>query len=336
MQKELRVLAEEVRRGKAAKQEENSRKKNPSKETNSSSPKEKNLHRCDVVVEELGSDDEADLYEGPILDDHEEDEKQDNDLTENTPEARVEMYREIAEQKREKEERESVNKPKERDYEKEQAEAKEAIRKQEEIKGEDEIAIRQKNEGGWNFYWDEESERGSIKLEVCLPRHLDSSLIDVDVHPTYVSVIIKSKLLRLHLPAEVKSGETRCQRSKTTGSLVLTMPKLNTRETTIFSKVDEQKRRHDKASSTRGSAAKKNTTIRKPKKLSMHEQMLADAAKAKANAEGESGKTLAVDIRNIVPQTPSKEDSDTIKFDLEINSSENESHTANSLIHEID
>lgn len=333
-------MAEKTRVEKAAIAEAKKQPK-PPKSAKSKDKQGTVIHRGDVVVEELGSDDEADLYEGPILDDHEDDEDEDEEeLTENTPEARTEMYREIAEQKREKEERESVNHPKERDYEKEQAEAKEKIRKDEEQKDPEEIAVRQKNEGGWNFYWDEESVRGSIRLEVCLPKHLDSSLIDVDVHPTYVSVVIKSKLLRLHLPAEVRSGETKCQRSKTTGSLVLTMPKLNSKETTIFSKVDEQKRQSDKtASKTRGTAAKQNSTIRKPKKLSVQEQLLADAAAAKAKAEGislEPGSGMAVDIRNIVPQISKKDDPDAINLDIDLNSSENVSTSANSLIHEID
>ena len=56
----------------------------------------------------------------------------------------------------------------------------------------------------------------------CLPR----SLIDVDVHPNYVSVVIKSKVLRLNLPAEVDSSASKAQRSKTTGHLVLIMPKV--------------------------------------------------------------------------------------------------------------
>lgn len=189
--------------------------------------------------------------------------------------------------------------------------------------------------------------------------HHRSSLIDVDVHPTYVSIIIKSKLLRLHLPAEVQAGATKCQRSKTTGSLVLTMPKLNSRETTIFSKVDEQKKLHDKtASKTRGTATKKNTTIRKPKKLSMQEQMLADAAAAKAKAEGNScnnssnkldletsdhrsSSGMSVDIRNIVPKSLHRE-SDISLDSLGIHSAENvlpntEGGNENkSLIHEID
>jgi protein TilB len=54
--------------------------------------------------------------------------------------------------------------------------------------------IKQKNEGQLVFQWDEERSPGNIILEVELSRHLDSSLIDVDVHPTYVSIIIKNKV----------------------------------------------------------------------------------------------------------------------------------------------
>lgn len=110
--------------------------------------------------------------------------------------------------------------------------------------------------------WDEDSRPGHVVLDVKIARHLDSSLIDVDVHPTYVSVIIKSKvnqlhwrpvsdhtrvlmqrptyntltplhqlssqLLRLRLPAEVQTDASKCQRSKTTGSLMIIMPKVST------------------------------------------------------------------------------------------------------------
>jgi hypothetical protein len=54
--------------------------------------------------------------------------------------------------------------------------------------------VRQKNEGNFVFSWDEEGTPGSIVLEVRLPKHMDSSLIDVDVHPTYVSVVVKGKV----------------------------------------------------------------------------------------------------------------------------------------------
>lgn len=63
-------------------------------------------------------------------------------------------------------------------------------------------------------------------LELDLPRHLDTSLIDVDAHPSYVSVVIKGKLFRLNLPEEVRSEAGTAHRSKATGNLVLTMPKV--------------------------------------------------------------------------------------------------------------
>lgn len=102
------------------------------------------------------------------------------------------IYRELAQQKKEKEDQENANKPRNRDYVLEQSKAIEEVRKKEEEAGEREI--KQKNEGGWDFRWDEESRPGFVLLDVPVARHLDSSLIDVDVHPTYVSIIIKSKV----------------------------------------------------------------------------------------------------------------------------------------------
>jgi len=66
-----------------------------------------------------------------------------------------------------------------------------------------------------------------LTLDIAIQKHLSSSLIDVDIHPTYVSVVIKSKILRLRLPAEVKSESSTAQRSTTTGHLQITMPKCN-------------------------------------------------------------------------------------------------------------
>ena len=90
--------------------------------------------------------------------------------------------------------------------------------------------MKQKNEGGWDFVWDEESQPGQLILEVKLAKFLDSSLIDVDVHPSFVSIVIKGKLLRLRTPCEVLVNSTKCQRSKLTGSLKVLMPKVRRRE----------------------------------------------------------------------------------------------------------
>jgi protein TilB len=139
-----------------------------------------------------------------------------------TPEVRVKMYEEIAEQKAEKEERANHMKPKERDFEREQAKAVAKQRAREEAG-----KIQQCNQGKWEFHWDEESKPGHVVLDVHIQRHLDSTLIDLDVHPHYVSVIIKSKTLRLALPAEIRASDSKAARSKTTGHLLVTMPKVD-------------------------------------------------------------------------------------------------------------
>uniref|UniRef100_A0A674JW31 Leucine-rich repeat-containing protein 6 n=1 Tax=Terrapene triunguis TaxID=2587831 RepID=A0A674JW31_9SAUR len=56
--------------------------------------------------------------------------------------------------------------------------------------------------------------------------HLDSSLIDVDVQPTYLRVMVKDKPFQLVLPAEVKPDSSSAKRSQTTGHLVISMPKV--------------------------------------------------------------------------------------------------------------
>ncbi|CAM9290157.1 unnamed protein product, partial [Ectocarpus sp. 4 AP-2014] len=162
---------------------------------------------------------------------------EEEELTKHTPEARTAIYREMAEQKREKEERQKENLPIDRNFELEQAAAVERARKREA-----EGTIRQCNEARLEFRFEEtgaaasspgdrvgrgSGSSGDIVLEVAVPKHLDSSLIDLDVHPHYVSVVIKGKVLRLSLQAEVKAGEAKARRSKTTGSLVVTMPKVD-------------------------------------------------------------------------------------------------------------
>jgi protein TilB len=143
----------------------------------------------------------------------------DTEMTIHDPETRRKIYLEIAAQKKEKAERQKALEPRERDYEQEQATRVAAVKGKEEAKGEEEEEkeIRQCNEGKWEFVLrddddEEEAEGGKastpfypgcVTLDLALPRHLDSSLVDVDVHPCHINVVIKGKLLRLKLPAEV-------------------------------------------------------------------------------------------------------------------------------------
>jgi protein TilB len=266
--------------------------------------------------------------------------EEDDGLTENTPEARQEIYRELAQQKKEKEDRENANKPRERDYEAEQAAAIEATRLKEEEAGEREV--RQKNEGGWDFRWDEESRPGNIVLEVSVARHLDSSLIDVDVHPQYVSMVIKSKVLRLRTPAEVKAGESKCQRSKTTGALLVIMPKVNPRETTIAPAATIKAAKTAQAERARGGPASSSAaaaSASKPaptKKLSLQEQMmqlaLAEQAAASASASASAPLSAAVDVKNIVKRKDKDGDGESV-FALESAQGQGQGKT---LVSEID
>ena len=175
-----------------------------------------------IVVEECGESSDDD-------DDEEEDKK--DELTSHCPEVRTEMYREMAEQKKEKDDREKEMQPKkrgEKEFEEEQKAGIAKAREREE-RGE----IKQCNEGKWTFSFDEETKKGYVLLDVGVQKHLSSSLIDVDVHPDYVSVVIKSKVLRLVLPAEVASGEATAMRSKTTGHLVVSMKKVDPKENMV-------------------------------------------------------------------------------------------------------
>ena len=153
-----------------------------------------------VVVEDVG----------------ESSEEEDEELTGHTPEVRNEIYKEMAEQKAEKEAREKENQPQYRGEKDFEAEQKETISKAR--SREDRGEIRQCNEGKWPFVFDEDSKKGYVLLDVTVQKHLSSSLIDVDVNPDYVSIVIKSKVLRLVLPAEVEAEGAVASRSKVRGT----------------------------------------------------------------------------------------------------------------------
>lgn len=58
---------------------------------------------------------------------------------------------------------------------------------------------------------------------VCF-RYLDTNLIDVDLQPIVVKIMIKDKVFQLVLPQEICTDKSTAQRSQTTGHLLLKMP----------------------------------------------------------------------------------------------------------------
>ncbi|KAM4865566.1 dynein axonemal assembly factor 11 isoform 2-T2 [Thomomys bottae] len=74
-----------------------------------------------------------------------------------------------------------------------------------------------------DFSLKDDEKRNQIVLDLAVYRYMDTSLIEVDVQPTYVRVVVKGKLV---LPAEVKPDSSSAKRSQTTGHLVICMPKV--------------------------------------------------------------------------------------------------------------
>ncbi|XP_075271649.1 dynein axonemal assembly factor 11 isoform X1 [Opisthocomus hoazin] len=76
-----------------------------------------------------------------------------------------------------------------------------------------------------HFSLNDDEQNNQIILDLAVYRHLDTSLLDVDVQPTYIRVLVKGKPFQLVLPEEVKPDGSSAKRSQTTGHLVVSMPK---------------------------------------------------------------------------------------------------------------
>ncbi|XP_028646719.2 dynein axonemal assembly factor 11 [Erpetoichthys calabaricus] len=81
------------------------------------------------------------------------------------------------------------------------------------------------NEPKVDFSLTEDDDQNQIILDLAIYRFLDTSLIDVDIQPSYVRIKVKGKVFQLVLPTEVKPDSSCAKRSQTTGHLVITMPK---------------------------------------------------------------------------------------------------------------
>jgi len=179
----------------------------------------------------------------------------DDATTEHNPATRTKMSNELYDQKQAKEKEQNANappKPKgEKEWEEEHANTVQKVREKEEqsreVKrsnaAEDETGnitkkdggIKQCNQGKYQFWFEEEAStnKESLIMRVAIPKYLSTSLIDVDIHPTYVSVVIKSKILRVILPVEVQSSQAVARRSQASGYLELVMPKADPNELVI-------------------------------------------------------------------------------------------------------
>ncbi|XP_053169606.1 dynein axonemal assembly factor 11 isoform X2 [Hemicordylus capensis] len=126
-----------------------------------------------------------------------------------TPEARLEAHKYVEEKKKAKEN--SVQKKKEKP-------PRTLITP--------EGRVLNVNEPKLPFSLKDDEENNQFILDLAVYRHLDTSLLDVDVQPAYVRIMVKGKPFQLVLPAEVKPDSSTARRSKTTGHLVISLPKV--------------------------------------------------------------------------------------------------------------
>ncbi|KAJ3343164.1 Protein tilB [Gonapodya sp. JEL0774] len=84
--------------------------------------------------------------------------------------------------------------------------------------------VLRRNEGKWAFSFSE--TRSSVILRVEISKFVDTSLVDLDVHPTWLRVTIKGKILQLVLDEEIQPDDVIAERSKHSGQLVITMRKV--------------------------------------------------------------------------------------------------------------
>lgn len=187
----------------------------------------------------------------------------DNDMTQHTPEMRLKLSNETYHQLQEKEKLEQKNQPRKRgeyEFHQEQQQAMQNSKKL--IHNDDNNIniniIKQTNQGKFVYTWKE--TRDFLHLNVETPRFLSTSLIDVDVHPTYLTIIIKSKVLRLKLPCEVLSDKSKAERSQANGHLCVKMPKLNPREVITYGNAREEKEQKQELCTVSSSSTKNNTT----------------------------------------------------------------------------
>ncbi|XP_054446073.1 dynein axonemal assembly factor 11 [Pteronotus mesoamericanus] len=127
-----------------------------------------------------------------------------------TPESRLETLRHIEKQRKDQEKL---------------SEKKKKVKAPRTLITEDGRALNV-NEPKLDFSLKDDEKRNQIILDLAVYRFMDTSLINVDVQPTYVRVTVKGKPFQLVLPAEVKPDSSFAKRSQTTGHLVVCMPKV--------------------------------------------------------------------------------------------------------------
>jgi protein TilB len=149
------------------------------------------------------------------------------DLYGYSPEIRLSDYKR-EEKKKQREKEENLAREKERDPFKAAMEQERANRKLIKEDG----TVRLINDGKWPFTMDEDDKEGTVIAKIMFPKFLDTSMLDIDIQPTYFRVTLRKpekhdKVIQITFPCEVRPDDASAQRSQNTGELKLVCPKLH-------------------------------------------------------------------------------------------------------------
>ena len=120
----------------------------------------------------------------------------------------------------------------------------------------------------------------------------DTSLIDINVQPSFVRITLKGKVFQLVFDKVVSPDNTSAKRSQVTGSLVLTLPKA---ETFIRSKKNQvgNKISSPFVNETTNDNKKFNSKDTKCEKLEIEEKKIPDIYNICVPANGEVAKIMS-------------------------------------------
>jgi protein TilB len=133
-----------------------------------------------------------------------------------TKEYRRKLYKELEEEKIEKEK--LRNKKSDNNWEDDLPKGPPGVYKE---NGE----IRICNQGKYDIYLDEDIfNSGIMTFEIKLPKHMDTSKIELDLNPQYVRVVANGKVSQWKFEHEILVEKAKIQRSSTTGHLLIKAP----------------------------------------------------------------------------------------------------------------
>ena len=85
---------------------------------------------------------------------------------------------------------------------------------------------RQRNLAQVEYIMKEDDIYGEILVDITLSKYLDTSLLQVDIHPLWFQILIQKKSFLLHLSEEILVEKSKIQRITSTGHLHIKMPML--------------------------------------------------------------------------------------------------------------